>query len=109
MRDLSKLPDILDKVVTAGANNIFGVNFGISNPASLQDSARAAAVKDALAKAQALAKLEGVTLGDVISVSESSSSGGPVPMAYGLGGGGTPIEPGAQDVTISLQVTYAIK
>jgi uncharacterized protein len=109
VRNIANLPTILDRVVAAGANNIFGVTFGITNPTSLQDSAREAAVKDALARAQALAKLEGVTLGDVLSVSESSSSGGPVPMAYGLGGGGTPVEPGAQDVTINLQVTYSIK
>ncbi len=110
VRNLASLPTVLDKVVAAGANTIFGVTFGIADPTSLQNTAREAAVKDALAKAQALAKLEGVTLGDVLSVSESYGGASPLPMAaYGLGGGGTPIQPGAQDISVTLQVTYAIK
>ena len=109
VRNVADLGSVLDKVVSAGANNIFGVSFGIADPSKLEDTARASAVKDALARAQALATLEGVTLGDVLSVSESNSSGGPVPMAFGLGGGGTPVEAGSLDVTTTLQVTYAIK
>lgn len=110
LRDVSKLSDLLDKVVSAGANNIYGVNFGISDPSKLQDDARAKAVQDATSRAQSLAKLEGVTLGSVISVTETSGYPGVVyPSAAGLGGGGTPIQPGQLQVSVSLQVTYAIK
>ncbi len=110
LHDVSKLGDLLDKIVAAGANNIYGVSFGISDPSQLEDQARAKAVQDASNRAQSLAKLEGVTLGSVVSVSETSGYPGTVyPAAAGLGGGGTPIQPGQLQVSVSLQVTYAIK
>ncbi len=110
LHDVSKLGDLLDKLVAAGANNIYGVNFGISDPSQLEDQARAKAVDDASHKAQSLAKLEGLTLGSVVSVSETNGYPGTVfPAAAGLGGGGTPIQPGDLQVSVSLQVTYAIK
>ncbi len=110
LHDVSKLGDLLDKLVAAGANNIYGVNFGISDSSQLEDQARTKAVDDASHRAQSLAKLEGVTLGNVISVSETSGYPGPVyPAAAGLGGGGTPIQAGQLQVSVSLQVTYALK
>jgi uncharacterized protein YggE len=110
LHDVSKLGDLLDKLVAAGANNIYGVSFGISDTSQLEDQARAKAVQDATNKAQSLAKLEGVTLGNVISVSETSGYPGPVyAAAAGIGGGGTPIQPGQLQVSVNLQVTYAIK
>ncbi len=111
LHDISKLATLLDKVVASGANNIFGVTFGISDPSKLQETARSLAVQDATTRAQSLAKLEGVTLGSVLNISENGASPLPVPMfASGLGAGGsTPIQPGQLSVTESLTVTYAIK
>ncbi len=112
VRDVSKLSDILDKAVASGANNIYGVNFSISDPSKLVDDARTQAVADAKTRAEKLAQLEGVTLGNVISVQEVTNSAVPMysaPMAYGIGGGGAPIQSGQQNVTVNVQVTYAIK
>lgn len=111
VRDISKLGDVLDKSVAAGANTIYGVNFAISDPSKLQAAAEADAVQDAKNRAENLAKLEGVTLGSLVSVSESYGSPSPyLPAnAYAIGGGGTPIQPGQMDVTVSLVVTYSIK
>ena len=113
VRDVSQLGEVLDKAVAAGANNIYGVNFSVADPSKLEADARAKAVADAKARAQDLAKLAGVNLGDVVSVSEVV--GGPVynmPQAMpaaGLGGGGAPIQPGELEVSVSIQITYAIK
>ncbi len=111
VRDLTKLSDILDKSVDSGANSIYGVSFDLSDTSKLEDQARAAAVADAKSRAEKLAQLEGVTLGSVLQVSEVSSMPGPImyASAYGKGGGGVPIENGSIQVTINLQVTYAIK
>jgi uncharacterized protein YggE len=111
LHDVSKLGSVLDKVVASGANNIYGVSFGISDPSSLQETARSLAVKDATTRAQSLAKLAGVTLGAILSISENPINPVPGPFyASGLGGGGsTPIQPGQLQVTETLQVTYAIK
>jgi uncharacterized protein YggE len=110
VRDISKLGSVLDKSVASGANTIYGVDFGISDPSKLQATAESNAVQDAKSRAENLAKLEGVTLGSLVSVSENSSSPVTLPAgAFGIGGGGTPIQPGQLDVTVSLQVTYTIK
>lgn len=111
VRDVNQLGGVLDKAVAAGANNIYGVNFGVKDPSQLQSDARARAVADAKARAESLAKSAGVTLGDVVSINELSGAPGPIfaPAAVGSGGGGAPIQPGELDVTVSVQVTYAIK
>jgi uncharacterized protein YggE len=111
VRDVSKLGDVLDKAVASGANNIYGVNFSVDDTSKLEANARAKAIADAKARAASLAQLAGVQLGDVVSISEVIGSNGPVyaPMAAGMGGGGTPIQPGELNVSMSVQVTFAIK
>jgi NAD(P)-dependent dehydrogenase (short-subunit alcohol dehydrogenase family) len=64
------LGDVLDKVVAAGANNIYGVNFSVADTSKVEDDARANAMADAKERAASLAKLASVTLGDVMNVSE---------------------------------------
>jgi uncharacterized protein YggE len=111
VRDVNQLGDVLDKAVAAGANNIYGVNFSVDDTAKLEADARAKAVADAKARAQELAQLNGVQLGEVLTVSEVI--GGPAyPMdfgAKGIGGGGTPVQPGELEVSMSIQITYAAK
>jgi uncharacterized protein YggE len=115
VRDVNKLGDVLDKVVAAGANNVYGVSFSVDDTSKLEADARAKAVADAKARADSLARLTGVTLGDVVSVSEVIGGPGPVyeaarmSAAAGLGGGGAPIQPGELEVNMSIQVTFAIK
>jgi len=114
VRDVNKLGDVLDTVVAAGANNIYGVNFSVADTSTLQADARAKAIADAKARAESLAKLTGVTLGDVVSVSEVIGGLGPIyegaRMAAATGlGGGAPIQPGELEVNMSVQVTFAIK
>ena len=112
VRDVAKLGDVLDKAVAAGANSIYGVNFSVDDPTKLQATARANAIADAKARAQDLAQLTGVTLGDVMSVSEVIGTPGPLYAATmrdtGMGGG-APIQPGELEVAMNVQVTYAIK
>jgi uncharacterized protein YggE len=114
VRDVNKLGDVLDKVVAAGANNIYGVSFSVNDTTQLEADARAQAMTDAKTRAESLAKLAGVTLGDVVSVSEIVGNSGPVyagarmSAATGLGGG-APIQPGELEVDTSIQVTFAIK
>lgn len=111
VRDVSKLGDLLDKAVAAGANNIYGVNFSVDDTSKLEADARAKAIADARSRAASLAQLAGVQLGDVVSISEVIGSNGPVyaSMAAGMGGGGAPIQPGELNVNMSVQVTFAIK
>jgi uncharacterized protein YggE len=98
--------------VSAGANTIYGVNFEVSDPSQLEAAAREKAIADAKARAESLAQLSGVSLGEVLTVSEVIGAPGPIVerAAVGMGGGGgTPIQPGETQVNVSVQVTYAIK
>ncbi len=111
VRDVSQVGNVLDKAVAAGANNVYGVSFGVANTTQLESDARSKAVDNAKARAQELAQLNGVQLGEVLSVSEVVG-GSTYPMDYSakaMGGGGTPVQPGELEVGLSIQITYAVK
>ena len=108
IRDISRAGDILDAAVEAGANQVYGVTFTVSDRQLWENQAREKAVADAKARAQELAKLAGVEVGQVLSISEVIGSS-PVPMAAerAMGGGG--IAPGELDFSTQIQVTFAIQ
>jgi hypothetical protein len=111
VRDVNQIGEVLDKAVAAGANNIYGVNFSVEDTARLEADARAKAVTDAKARAEELAQLNGVQLGEVLTVSEVIG-GSAYPMyrdAVGMGGGGAPVQPGELEMSLSIQITYAVK
>jgi uncharacterized protein YggE len=110
LRDVDQIGAVLDQAVAAGANNIYGVNFSVEDTAKLETEAREKAVADAKARAAELAQLNGVQLGQVLTVSEVV--GGAVPLyrdaAMGMGGG-TPVQPGELEISLSIQITYAVQ
>ncbi len=111
VRDVNQIGEMLDKAVAAGANNIYGVNFSVEDTTKLEADARTKAVANAKARAEELAQLNGLQLGDVLTVSEVIG-GSAYPMDYsakGMGGGGTPVQPGELEISMSIQITYAVK
>jgi hypothetical protein len=84
----------------------------VDQPNQYYIQARKLAMTDAGNKASQLAKLAGVTLGKVTYISESSS---PLiyPQIFGTANVAasptTSINPGETDITIDVQVTYAIR
>jgi uncharacterized protein YggE len=117
IRNLDNVGSVLEAAIEVGANNIYGVSFSVADPSQVEAQAREKAVADALAKAQALAKLNDVKLGDVVSVSEVIGGGGgyyaggvrEAAAAFGLGGGGGPISPGELELSLQLQIVYAVQ
>ncbi len=113
VRDLEKVGDVLDAAIAAGANSIYGVNFSVDDTDEVMAEARRLAAADALARAEELAGLHGVALGEVVSVSEVINSGA-VPMydsvnaSMGLSSAAGPISLGELQMTARLQVVYAI-
>lgn len=108
IRDRDAVAAILDAAVEAGANNIWNVIFMLEDPGAAESEARAKAMENARAKAAELAKLAGLDLGDVISVSEVIGAM-PVTVQYaaGMGGGGGGIAPGEMTYQTQLQVVFA--
>ena len=74
VRDTGKLGAILDKVVSLGANTIDGIAFDVAEPDKLRDEARKLAVQNAIATAKVYAEAAGVTLGQILSISEDESA-----------------------------------
>jgi len=116
VRDIDNTSKIIDDAVAAGGDltEVQGLDFTIDDPSKLQDEARAEAVKDAQTKAERLADLAGVKLGKPLSISESGAAP-PLPLSRDAGaaeldgGAPTPIEPGEMEVTLDVQVLYAIE
>ncbi len=119
LRDLDSVGAVLDSAIEAGANNIYGVTFALSDPKSVESDARAKAVDNAKAKAEELAGLNDAEVGMVMSISEVVGQGGGYfggnfaasQMAFGGGGGGggTSVTPGELSLSMQLQITYELK
>ncbi len=73
VRDLEKIDDLLDGVVTNGANEINSINFEIDNEEALKAEARKKAINNAKERAEVLAKELGIRLKEILFFSESGS------------------------------------
>lgn len=101
---------LIDAAVGAGATSVDGPNLTVANQTGLYRRALQLGVKDARAKAAALAAAGGFKVGRVLTVSEQSTQ---TPIAFGqspkaASSTPTPIEAGTQDVTADVQVEFAI-
>lgn len=116
IRDFTKIGDVLSQATTKGANLVGDLQFTIDNPEQFKEQARAAAIAQAKANAQNLAKESGISLGKLINVIEGSN---PSPIMYNsaraLGGGmvaSAPVptvQPGQQEIDITINLTYQVK
>ena len=115
MRDITKIGDILDASIAAGANNIYGITFDVQDKESALASGRDQAMADAKAQAEELVKAAGATLGSVQSISYYSNP--PTPIYYDSkvaslevgGGASVPISSGQLTLTVSVSVVYGMK
>ena len=112
VRDVTKIASVIDTLVSSGANEIGGINFVVTQSSKALDEARSKAIADARRKAEIYAKAAGVTLGEPISITEEGSASPPVfrakvaaPMAIAP----TPVAPGEEMLSITVNVTWAIK
>lgn len=112
--DLDNVGAMLDALVKAGVNNINGVQFSVKDPKAAQEQAREAAIKEAKAKAEAMARAAGVKLGNLTSINESRSNYSPQPVAYARAsmaaeGASTPISAGEQTLSVTVNMSYEIR
>ena len=113
VRDVTKVANVIDTLVGAGANEIGGINFIVTQASKALDEARAKAVADARRKAEIYAKAAGVMLGEPINITEEGAAPPPVfrskmaaPMAVNSP---APVAPGEEQLSITVNVTWAIK
>jgi uncharacterized protein YggE len=110
-RDLTKLGDTLDALVTAGANQASGLEFVVSTAESLKDDARKLAMENALRRAKLLATAGGAEIGDIMQISEDVVHEGPRPfaMARAAKAESVPIEAGTSMLEARVTATWALK
>jgi len=114
VRDLDGLGDLLDSVISAGANNINSIQFDVADKTEAVKEARTKAMEDAKVQAQELADAAGVSLGNIQTINFYDNS--PSPISGGKGGGGVlaadasvPIQPGQLTISVNVSLTYSIK
>jgi uncharacterized protein len=110
LRDVTKIAGVIDTVVGAGANDVGGINFMVSQASKLLDDARTQAVADARRKAEIYAKAAGVTLGAPLSISEEGTAPRPVfraKMAAEMTA--APVAQGEETLSVVVNVSWAIK
>lgn len=115
IRDLAKAGKIVDAAAGVAGDEIIvnGLVFSFDDNSELVAQARTEAVKRAKAQAEQLAKAAGVELGDILTISEGSAPEGPTleaaPREAAAGGTGTtPIEPGSQNLSVQVNMTFKI-
>ena len=110
IRNVDDVGGVISAAVDAGANDIGGPSFTISDDSDARDAAIQKAMDDARRRAETMAKAAGKNLGAIISVSETGVN---VPVYYAAertaDAGGVAIEPGTLDVTANVAVVFELK
>lgn len=110
VRDLKSLGGLLDKLVSLGANQVYGLAFEVSKQETLKDEARKDAIANARRRAELLAAAAGSKVDEVMTISEESSYGGPRPMAMRAAKAeAAPIESGTETLEARVTVTWKLK
>ncbi|QQR78246.1 MAG: SIMPL domain-containing protein [Candidatus Moraniibacteriota bacterium] len=115
VRDTEKIGDLLSGVVTKGANSVSQVTFTVEDEDAAKADARKEAIEKAKAKAIRIASDAGFEMGQLVSIYET-------PNVFGFGGEGDmlsaksavanvpapSIEPGSNETTVNVTLTYEI-
>ena len=117
IREVDKAGTIIDDVAKTGGDltRIDSISFSVDDPSAYHEEARKEAMADAKAKAEQLAKLGGVSLGKPIYISESIYTPSPIyrgaiPEAVPAPAPApTQISPGELEISLTIQVAYAIR
>lgn len=112
VRQVDGLGKLLDMVVSAGSNQINGIEFSVSKPQAMLDEARQLAVQDAARKAGIYAKAANVKLGNILSISEGAGYQPPVPIQAKMmrsdAAGAPPIAAGEQTLSVDVNMVWEI-
>lgn len=122
IRDLSKVSQVLAAIGPLGVNQVGDVSFGVDDPDKYLAEAREEAIAKAKEKAKLITEKAGARLGNVVNVSEYQNGGGyPMPYYEKMGMGGDAmvrssiapiapsIEPGSQEISLTVNLTYELR
>lgn len=116
LRNIDQAQQLTDLLNSSGATNVYGPNFRMDNTNTAETGLYEAAMKDALNKADVIARASGRKLGRVLTVNDEGSSRQVIyPMmakTLDLSGAGSvpaPVQPGSTTVTKNLTVSFELE
>jgi uncharacterized protein len=107
IHDIANLPGILDRAIAAGANEMSGIEFIVSEQSKLLDQARDEAIADARRKAEIYARAAGAKVGHVVAITEGGAAAPPIAM-QAMRAAGVPVAPGEQTLRAMVTVCYEL-
>jgi hypothetical protein len=107
VRAIDNLATIVDRAIGAGANELSGIEFVVSEQSKLLDQARGEAIADAHRKADIYAKAAGVKLGRAVAITDEGSNPSPRPVTT-FRSNAAPVAPGEQTLQASVTVSYEL-
>ena len=115
VRNFEKVGELLSGVVQSGVNSVSGLSFAIDDKTEIENQARQEAIAVAIKKAESIAQAGNFNLGKILSISENSS---PIfyrtAKSFGIAASedasiAPSIEPGSQEVTVGVTISYEIR
>ena len=112
LRDIAGAGALVDAAAQAAGDavRVQQIAFGIDDDAQPRAQARADAVRQAVTQARQLADAADVGLGPILSITEVSGDQPPVPVTRDSAAAqaAVPIQPGTQDVSVTVEVVHAV-
>jgi uncharacterized protein len=115
LRNVDQASQLTDLLNASGATNVYGPNFQLDNANTAEKGLYAAAMQDAMDKADVIARASGRKLGKVLTVTDNGTSNGVVYPLMATGGGMTadkvaaPVEVGSTTITKNLTVSFELE
>ncbi|SJZ93960.1 SIMPL domain-containing protein [Consotaella salsifontis] len=113
IRDVARIGEVLDRVVTQGVNQGGNISFVVSDPAPARADARRKAVEQARSAAETLAEAAGVKLGRILSINDGGEMA-PMPVAFAQRGmmkmedASVPVEVGENTIRANVDMVFEI-
>lgn len=115
IREVAQAGKVIEAATSAGGDTtvINGIGLDVDDPEGVLASARGKAIENARAKAAAYAEAAGVSVGQVLAITETSAPSKEMPMPYAardlaVAGAAPAISPGTQEYAVTVTVTFAL-
>lgn len=114
IRNIANAWKIIDEITDIDGLLVNGGQYDHLDDSSTLSQARTLAFENAKAKAKELAKLSGMKLGEVVSINEEINNNLPYPPVYytrqemAADGAGSEINPGEQELSLYLNVSFEL-
>lgn len=113
VRNMGNVGKTVDALVAQGGNQLNGISFGLNDPDTALDRARADALKKARARAEVYAQAAGMHVKRIVAISEGGGVEPPRPMPMmamaRAAAVATPVAPGEVDLTANVTVMFELE